>query len=78
MNIKDQLRMQALYASGAFAKADASGVPESPDDIDDMRKGEVREWLEAHGVEDIPAKVADMKDLLKSIMFVEVPDAEED
>ena len=78
MNIKDQLRMQALYASGAFAKDEASAVPESPDDIDDMRKGEVREWLEAHGVEDIPAKVADMKDLLKSIMFVEVPDAEEE
>lgn len=76
MKIKDQLRLQAMYAAGAFtvgelkANADASRVPQSPDDIDDLRKGEVREWLEVHGVENPPAKVADMKDMLKRVMFV--------
>jgi len=74
MKIKDQLRMQELYASGAFAKIElgASAVPQSPDDIDALSKGEVREWLEAHGVEpEKGAKVADMKDALTRIMFVE-------
>lgn len=77
MNINQQLKIQAMYARQAkedsgFAPSEPepSRVPQSPDEIEDMRKGEVREWLVAHGVEDPPAKVADMKDMLKRVMFV--------
>jgi len=47
-------------------------VPQSPDDIDQLGKGDVREYLEAHGVDDIPSKVGEMRDLLKQVMFAEL------
>jgi|AACY02.3.fsa_nt_gi hypothetical protein len=44
-------------------------VPQSPDEIDDMKKAEVKEWLDAHGA-DTSGNVGEMRDRLKSVMFV--------
>ena len=68
---KAELRAQGFKIVDARFKPKeaAPSVPQSLEDIEDLRKGEVREWLEAHGVSDIPPKVADMKDMLKRVMF---------
>lgn len=50
-------------------KTERSDVPQSPDEINEMRKGDVREWLEAHGA-DTSGNVGEMRDRLKSVMFV--------
>lgn len=44
--------------------------PMTPDDIDAMDGGDLTELLEAHGVEDIPRRLDDRREMLKSIMFV--------
>lgn len=52
------------------SKAKATPIaPQSPDDIDQLGKADVREYLEAHGVDEIPGKVGEMRDLLKQVMF---------
>jgi len=74
MNQIEQLRIQAMYsaqAAGVSAPAKPT-VPTNPDDIDQMGKGDVREYLEAHGVDDIPGKVGEMRDLLKQVMFADL------
>lgn len=62
------LTFEDLLAMRGKPKAQAP-VPETADDIDQLGKADVREYLEAHGVEDIPAKVGEMRDLLKQVMF---------
>ena len=70
MNMKEQLAIQAMYSGGAFEAPATSDIPDR-DDIAAMPKGEVREWLEAHGA-DIPqgATVSEMREMLTKIMFV--------
>ena len=71
MNQIEQLRIQAMYSAQAagIATKPETAVPASADDIDQMSKGDVREYLEAHGVDDIPGKVGEMRDMLKQVMF---------
>ena len=74
MNQVEQLRIQAMYsaqAAGDPIKAEPT-IPTSPDDIDQMSKGEVREYLEAHGVAEMPNKVGEMRDMLKQVMFTDL------
>lgn len=40
-------------------------------DIDSMKKVEVVEMLEAHGVENPQGKVGELREVLRTIMFVE-------
>lgn len=47
---------------------DAPAGPVTVEAIGTMKKGEVREFLEAHGVEDIPGAVADMRTMAIEIL----------
>lgn len=62
-----------LAAMARSKEPQPAGVPVMPEDIDAMGKADVRELIEAHGAE-VPkgATVADMRDTLKRIMFIEV------
>lgn len=46
-----------------------SAVPDR-DDIDRMPKAEVKEWLEAHGVEGAKGRIDEMREQLKAAMFI--------
>lgn len=61
-----------LAAMARSKEPQPAGIPATPEYIDAMGKADVRELIEAHGAE-VPkgATVADMRDMLKRIMFVE-------
>lgn len=66
LNFDDLLNLRAKGK-----QAPASSIPESPEDIAGMAKAEVRELLEAHGVEvEKGATVSKMRDMLVEVMFV--------
>tara|TARA_Y100000296_G_scaffold83214_1_gene113619 strand:+ start:1198 stop:1479 length:282 start_codon:yes stop_codon:yes gene_type:complete len=57
----------------APAEASGGGIPAAPADVDALKKGEVRELLDAHGVEvEKGATVQGMREQLKAVMFVEL------
>ena len=59
----------AAYAPKEDAKP-VDGI--TREDIDAMRRAEVVDLLAAHGVEGATGKVADLRNWLKKIMFVEI------
>jgi hypothetical protein len=72
---KAELRSQGFRIVDArFAPADsepkAEGTP-SKSDIATMKKADVIEWLEAHGMDSPTGSVADLRDLLRSVMFLD-------
>ncbi|WP_299945344.1 hypothetical protein [uncultured Ruegeria sp.] len=46
-------------------------IPESPEDIDGLKKAELEELLKRHGVENLKGKVDELKAALKQVMFVD-------
>lgn len=71
---KAELRAQGFKIIDARFKPE--GAKEEPkadvptrDDIATMKKGEVREWLEAHGA-DTSGAVGEMRERLVAVMFV--------
>lgn len=63
----------AMRGKSEKPKPNDNSAPKSPDDIASMRKGEVREWLEAHGFEVEPGMAVDqMRDALTKVMFVDL------
>lgn len=72
-------RKAELHAAGykiidaRFAPREAK-VPVLPtrDDIAGMKRGEVVEWLKAHGVDDPKGPVADLRDDLSRVMFADL------
>lgn len=70
MKINEQLKIQAMYASGAFAKP-APSLDLTPEGIDAMDKGTLVELLEAHGVDvDKRKGAATLAGELKAVVFV--------
>jgi len=71
MNIKQQLDMQARYTAQAMGVT-APTEPEAftPETIDAMSKGDLRDMAEAHGVE-IPkgTNIQDMRGMVKAAIF---------
>lgn len=63
-------RKKIVNADDPRAAQKPSGLP-SKSDIASMKKADCVEWLEAHGA-DTSGKIADLRDRLRSIMFVEV------
>jgi len=49
---------------------DETGIP-SKSDIATMKKGDVIEWLEAHGVTGASGTVSELRDRLRRTMFVD-------
>lgn len=78
MNLIEQLKIQAMYQRQVSGKTEQA-APEIPSksetpsksDIAVMKKADIVEWLEAHGVDDPQGSVSDMRDQLRSIMFVD-------
>ena len=70
MNINEQLKMQAMYAAGAFAKP-APSLDLTPEGIDAMNKDTLVELLEAHGVDvDRRKGAATLAGELKAVVFI--------
>ena len=70
MNINEQLKIQAMYASGAFAKP-APSLDLTAEGIDAMDKDTLVELLEAHGADvDRRKGAATLAGELKSLVFV--------
>ena len=70
MTINEQLKMQAMYASGAFAKP-APSLALTPEGIDAMDKETLIELLEARGVDvDRRKGAATLAGELKAVVFV--------
>ncbi|WP_407473522.1 hypothetical protein [Sulfitobacter sp. PM12] len=75
MNIKDQLEMQARYT--AQARGETLPKTEAPDEltregIAKMKRADVVEHLEAHGLSEDDCegvKVADLRDMLTNAVF---------
>lgn len=69
---KRELREQGYRIVDArFAPVGAApSVPQSPGEIDKMPKKEVKDYLEAHGDDNPTGTVAELRDRLKSVMFV--------
>ena len=51
---------------------DAAGIPETPADIDKLKKDDLVALLKAHGAEDPQGKVPELRDALKQVMFTGV------
>lgn len=47
-----------------------SGIPKKSD-IATMKKSDLLEWLEAHGVDNADGTVAELRDILRAVLFVE-------
>ena len=60
------------YRSGGYQIVSGQDAPALPtrDEIAKMKKPQVVEWLEAHGVESPKGAVADLREALAEIMFV--------
>lgn len=67
MDIKAQLEIQRMYRDGSFSKPDDI----TRESIDTMKKADVRDLLEMHGAP-TDGPVAEMRERLKSVMFVEI------
>lgn len=54
-----------------LAKAQEAKAPSLPtrEEIAEMRKPEVKEWLAAHGVDDPKGTVADLRDMLTKAIY---------
>jgi hypothetical protein len=66
---KAELRAQGFKIIDArFKPADV----DEPDEIAGMDGAELTEALEAHGIEDVPHKLDDRRELLRKVMFVGV------
>lgn len=61
------------YRKGGYQVVTGQDVPSLPtrDEIATMKKAQVVEWLAAHGVEDAKGSVADLREALTAIMFME-------
>ena len=71
MNINQQLKIQAMYSAGAFAKP-APSLDLTPEGIDAMDKETLVELLEAHGVDvDKRKGVATLAGELKAVVFAD-------
>ena len=70
MKINDQLKIQAMYAAGAFAKS-APSLDLTPEGIDAMDKETLIGVLEAHGVTADKRKgAATLAEELKTVVFI--------
>ena len=71
MNINEQLKIQAMYSAGAFAKP-APSLDLTPEGIDAMDKDALIELLEAHGVDvDKRKGAATLAGELKAVVFAD-------
>jgi len=71
MNIKQQLDMQSRYTAQAMGgPAPAEPDAFTPETVDAMSKGDLRDLAEAHGVE-IPkgTNIQDMRGMVKAAIF---------
>jgi len=72
---KAELRAQGFTIMDAiYAPADVVKQPEAitPEAIDTMRRKDVVELLEAHGVEGATGKLVDLRRWLKHVMFADL------
>lgn len=65
--------IDAIYKPAGLVAQEAGETPEpiTPDDIDKMPRRDVVEMLAAHGVDGATGKVADLRNWLKRVMFVD-------
>lgn len=70
-NPGQDLTFEDLLAMRGKPKSKAI-TPQTANDINQIGKADVREYLEAHGVEEIPEKVNEMRELLKQVMFADL------
>lgn len=64
-------RRRADAAKAAVPQGAETGDIPGKSDIAGMKRAELIEWLEAHGVDDPQGPVAELRDQLRAIMFMD-------
>jgi len=62
-------KQMELFEPAPDPVADA-GEELTRESIRTMKKGDVRELLEAHGIEEVPSTVAEMREMAEAVVFV--------
>ena len=62
--------MVADYVAGGYHEATAPKDAITPESIAKMKKKDVVELLDAHGITDVSGNVSELRELLNRVMFV--------